>query len=231
MTYMGCKSSHHPLHKQLQHVLNQKLTKHTHFTTSKSTFYTTSKNTLVKISKEIYHWQYILDSDKNISKHLYKPTKMFVQQSFMITIMPLYPDIDLYYFCIKYKITIDSAIQIANSLEDAIHFLHKYQISHLDIKPENIIILKDYSIRLIDFEHMSHWSQPFQLYGTIGFKPNTNITMKQADWYAFGKTIIHILSHITQLQYICFNVNTNSTYQPPDNTHPLLLKAIQHTKI
>ena len=128
------------------------------------------------------------------------------------------------------------ASKIGQSLENAIKFLHEHQLSHLDIKPDNILVLHDHSIRLIDFEHMSHWSQPFQITGTKGYMlPNTTeITddiMEKADWYAFGKTILHLLSHVHQFQYICFNILENTHYQPPKQLPELLRKAIGYTTI
>jgi serine/threonine protein kinase len=43
-----------------------------------------------------------------------------------------------------------------SQLSQAIRFLHLNKILHLDIKPENVLLTKNYTIKLIDFGEARH---------------------------------------------------------------------------
>ena len=48
-------------------------------------------------------------------------------------------------------ITQDEALKLTKSLLEALDFLHRASIIHRDVKPSNILILADGSVRLCDF--------------------------------------------------------------------------------
>jgi serine/threonine protein kinase len=50
-----------------------------------------------------------------------------------------------------HKLELDSALTIMIRLSEVVSYLHEQGIVHLDLKPENIICLKDSSIKVVDF--------------------------------------------------------------------------------
>jgi len=43
--------------------------------------------------------------------------------------------------------------------------MHKSNIAHLDIKPDNIVVGKNYEVKLIDFGHCKKpWAQSMSMY-------------------------------------------------------------------
>ena len=67
-------------------------------------------------------------------------------------VIPYYGKTDLFELIIeKKKLSYQLSIHIIYQLILAIKYLHKNKICHLDIKPENIMILPKYKVKLIDF--------------------------------------------------------------------------------
>ena len=67
-------------------------------------------------------------------------------------VIPYYGKTDLFELIIeKSKLSYQLSMHIIYQLIQAIKYLHKNKICHLDIKPENIMILPKYKIKLIDF--------------------------------------------------------------------------------
>jgi serine/threonine protein kinase len=52
--------------------------------------------------------------------------------------------------------TNSAKLHILFHLSNAIRFLETHGISHLDISPHNVIVVKDYLIKLIDFGEAYH---------------------------------------------------------------------------
>lgn len=52
--------------------------------------------------------------------------------------------------------THSAKLHILSHLSNAIRFLESYQVAHLDLTPSNIIVVKDFLIKLIDFGEAYH---------------------------------------------------------------------------
>mmetsp|Transcript_29823 Transcript_29823/g.27308 ORF Transcript_29823/g.27308 Transcript_29823/m.27308 type:complete len:294 (-) Transcript_29823:260-1141(-) len=53
-----------------------------------------------------------------------------------------------------------------HQLVAGVEFLHSHKIFHLDIKPENIVLSNDFTLKIIDFDMSLHRSSPIR--GTLG---------------------------------------------------------------
>lgn len=57
----------------------------------------------------------------------------------------------------KYEtITFSSKMHIISHLSNALRFLDQYEIAHLDLSPSNVIVVKDFLIKIIDFGEAYH---------------------------------------------------------------------------
>jgi len=67
-------------------------------------------------------------------------------------VIPYYGKTDLFELIMERdKLSYQLSIHVIFQLIQAIKYLHQQKICHLDIKPENIMILSKYKIKLIDF--------------------------------------------------------------------------------
>lgn len=106
----------------------------------------------------------------------------------------------------------DTVIQIGNGVLDAVHFLHRHNVAHGDIKPENMIVDSRNRLKLIDFafsmirpdsgggaQTQQHGSS--KLRGTRSFMPPELQTKRQIrfpdihayDLWATGITLLLIV--------------------------------------
>ncbi|KAI5172663.1 NUAK family, SNF1-like kinase [Nematocida sp. LUAm3] len=99
-----------------------------------------SKNELIFLSKNISHNNIIKYKDS-----LSRKNNVLIKQEY-------FSEYDLYQFLSSLKKPpFFLTKQIISQLIDALIFLHKKNIAHLDIKPENILLNSNYRIKLIDF--------------------------------------------------------------------------------
>lgn len=85
---------------------------------------------------------------------------------------------------------------------DAIEYLHTAQICHLDIKPENVLLDKKFSVKLTDFGFAQKVSKEGTLTKVIGTKPFLTPEMHarqeynafQSDLFALGLTLFIMVS-------------------------------------
>lgn len=73
---------------------------------------------------------------------------------------------------------------------DALEHLHKHGIAHGDLKPENLLIDKDFKLKLADFE-LAHFTATEKYVGTEGYLPpeartGKPINCEKADYYVSG---------------------------------------------
>lgn len=122
--------------------------------------------------------------------------------------------------CLKNNLAIDVAIELA----EIIDYLHKQKnpIIYRDLKPANIIIAKDGTIKLIDFgasRRLSEISVSYMLgtKGTAAPEMYNNIADERSDIYAFGKTMQFCIgnnkSSIRKILKKCCHYNPQKRYQ------------------
>lgn len=83
---------------------------------------------------------------------------------------------------------------VIGSLCDALHFLHSNKIIHKDIKPDNVMIDNNGTVKLIDFDaariYKPYQSEDTKILGTTGYAApeqyGLNQTDERTDIYALG---------------------------------------------
>lgn len=97
-------------------------------------------------------------------------------------------------FCKTNTISLSVAKKFVLQLLDAVEVLHKHNIVHRDINPDNIIISDDGTLKLIDFdiarEIVKNKSHDTQILGTVGYAAPEQFgftqTDERSDIYAIG---------------------------------------------
>lgn len=103
----------------------------------------------------------------------------------------------------NYKFSYGQIKSIAKQLVSAMTELHKYNIIHRDIKPDNIIMNNQGQIWLIDYDIARICSNEIRkdtaVLGTVGYAPIEQFGMMPTDYktdiYAFGATISQLLEY------------------------------------
>ena len=55
------------------------------------------------------------------------------------------------------EVSVELQGYLSRQIIDALDFLHNLnKLGHLDLKPDNLVITKDYKVALIDFAHANH---------------------------------------------------------------------------
>ena len=99
------------------------------------------------------------------------------------------------------KFTKSEIKSITKQLVSAMAELHKFNIIHRDIKPDNIIIDKSNHLWLIDYDIARMWREEIrrdtEAMGTFGYAPIEQYGMMPTDFktdiYAFGVTLMQVL--------------------------------------
>ena len=96
------------------------------------------------------------------------------------------------------------AVNITLKILDAISYIHSKGIIHLDLKPENIIVLENGDIKIIDFgisydpkAKTSPWMDALKISGTPGYYPPERVEgviSKSIDIYSIGVILYEMLS-------------------------------------
>jgi serine/threonine protein kinase len=110
---------------------------------------------------------------------------------------------------------LEAALQIVQELASALQIIHDAGFLHLDIKPENVIMMRGAPV-LVDFDLMSardskdFSTQPLQLamqIGTPGYAPLEHYASQApispaTDLYALGATFYHIITGVAPLSAV-----------------------------
>ncbi|KAM3146094.1 hypothetical protein pb186bvf_001751 [Paramecium bursaria] len=120
-------------------------------------------------------------------------------------------EINLFQYSQENKINDDEYQMIFQQLYNQVMLLHHHKIAHRDIKPQNIIFVKNKGWLLCDFEEALKYDKPSSIYnirGTFGFIPSTiyqaskigDVLLQQDllcnDLYALGITLLVIKHQI-----------------------------------
>lgn len=83
---------------------------------------------------------------------------------------------------------------------EGLHYLKSQGKSHLDIKPENVLVGKDYTVKLGDFGFLTDYSSAVncQHIGTQGYNApqiseNTPFDSEKADVFSVGALMVTVL--------------------------------------
>lgn len=87
---------------------------------------------------------------------------------------------------------------VAKEVLTGIDWLHKNGVAHRDIKPQNIMVGRDGSVKLIDFggaKILEYHGQKFEKdFGTLLYAPLIDTIDEKSDIYSFGLSLLHVLS-------------------------------------
>ncbi len=98
---------------------------------------------------------------------------------------------------------LDLIAHYLNQIADALGNLHERGLVHLDVKPQNLMVMRDQSIKLIDFGLAQPTNSPQQLIGGTAFGTATYLSPEQAsgdavtagsDVYAVGCVLYEMLT-------------------------------------
>lgn len=147
-------------------------------------------------------------------------------------ITELAPGQDLFELIANDKLTTLHKNDIAAQLAQAIHDMHAAGLIHRDIKPENIIYDMDTKrLTVIDYGmsciHASRLGNCTHNTGTLAYfdyhlVPGNVNSMKHADWWSFGQTIIPLYTSMLLWDEV------NNTYFPLDRTYLMHIPIQYH---
>lgn len=125
-----------------------------------------------------------------------------------------------------------AAYQIIIQICDGLEILHENEIIHRDIKPDNIFVLQDGSVKIVDFDaariYRKFEKKDTVLLGTIGYAPPEQYgeaqTNARSDIYALGVLMNVMLTgehpvnkmvkgRIGKIIEKCIKVNQNKRYR------------------
>jgi serine/threonine protein kinase len=142
----------------------------------------------------------------------------------------------------SYQFTYKQIKSIANQLASAMAELHRNNIIHRDIKPDNIIMNEHGQIWLIDYDIARIYSNEIRkdttVLGTVGYAPVEQFGMMPTDFktdiYAFGATILQLLEYagkrgsLYKIAQKCKRLDPSQRYQ--DTEHLQRALKFQSTK-
>lgn len=140
---------------------------------------------------KLYHEKYYLNSEIDALTKVNQPKILCHSNTGLLyIIMSRIPGMDLYSYVEKYGYFCEDDIKpIAKNILKNLHVLHKNDIIHCDIKPDNIIYDEDTSkITIIDFE-----GRQTELYHSPEQVKDLEVTTKTDIW-SFGITLYSLIT-------------------------------------
>ncbi|HLJ82693.1 MAG TPA: protein kinase [Candidatus Eremiobacteraceae bacterium] len=140
------------------------------------------------------------------------------------------------------KISFDEAINITIQLLEALQYAHGQGIIHRDIKPGNIMLTGDGSLKVMDFglarrmSDVSNLTQSGEIVGTIAYLPPERFLGKSgdrtSDLYSVGVLLYELLcgklpfSHESDDLVAVMFSHVNDRPKPPRQINPLVPSAL-----
>jgi serine/threonine protein kinase/Tfp pilus assembly protein PilF len=135
-------------------------------------------------------------------------------------ILPIYDigeDGEIYYMVMEYlegetlrewlesrqEISLEGSLNLFKQAAEALHYAHQKRVVHRDVKPENIMVLRDGTVKVMDFgiavmEDRHSVTQPGAVMGTIAYLSPEQAEGKQADLrsdiYSLGIVLFELLT-------------------------------------
>ncbi|MCY8810021.1 class III lanthionine synthetase LanKC [Bacillus atrophaeus] len=124
-------------------------------------------------------------------------------------------------------IYMERMMHVIDQLIDALKDLHKSKIALGDLQPNNVLILEDYSIKLIDLETaVTPESKYTPALMTPGYVTDQAETFEQADWYALLRICRFLFLPIENLSDLSIDIETNQDKWIGENFGDAVLNKI-----
>jgi eukaryotic-like serine/threonine-protein kinase len=129
----------------------------------------------------------------------------------------------------------DLALQWLNQIIDILEYLHQHQLFHRDIKPANIMLKPNGQLALVDFGAVRRITATVQgtenltAIFTLGYAPPEQLerqAVPQSDFYALGRTFVHLLTGQNPLHFSVSNGRLQWRYQSESYSFKLLAELV-----
>ncbi|MBU6392521.1 MAG: protein kinase [Planctomycetes bacterium] len=135
---------------------------------------------------------------------------------------------DLHHLIKKGTLQIKDAVQIAINVCDALNCAHQQGIIHRDIKPGNVLVMKDYKIKIADFG-LAHLMSPSAITRALESSDTSYMSPEQikgdttdhrSDIYSFGIILYEMLTGKIPFENSIANLQSIEEAKPPSILNP-----------